>query len=171
MPRIGEHGDVDVRGSANFMKGQFGAPGSNLTRVTTAGGHTMTLNRESAPYLKGFVEELEKGGAPIRSIGGYNYRNIAGSRRLSQHAMGNATTSNSSGAASPRQVSLDGAPHPISSPRRAQVARVGDERFGGLRSSDPAASVQHEGSRGTALRLNDALHASAARPLRPSRTS
>jgi hypothetical protein len=90
MPRIGEHGDVDVRGSANFIRGQFGAPGSNMTRVTTAGGHTMTLNRESAPYLKGFVEELEKGGAPIRSIGGYNYRNITGSNRLSQHAYGNA---------------------------------------------------------------------------------
>lgn len=74
---------------ANFMHGPaLAAAAAQLVR--TAGGHSFQANPESAPYLKGFVEELEKLGAPIRGIGGYNVRNIAGTNRLSQHAYGNA---------------------------------------------------------------------------------
>jgi hypothetical protein len=89
----------DTRGRANFMRGQFGAPGTNLTKITTAGGHSLTVNRESAPYFKGFLEELEKGGAPIHqsALGGYNFRNKVGASGLSQHAYGNAIDVNQLG--------------------------------------------------------------------------
>jgi hypothetical protein len=89
----------DTRGRANFMRGQFGVPGTNLTKITTAGGHSLTVNRESAPYFKGFLEELEKGGAPIHqsALGGYNFRNKVGASGLSQHAYGNAIDVNQLG--------------------------------------------------------------------------
>lgn len=77
------------RSGANYMSGAA-LPYSEHTSVKTAGGNTFTASPESAPYLKGFVEDLEKAGAPIRNIGGHNIRNIAGSNRLSQHAYGNA---------------------------------------------------------------------------------
>lgn len=77
-------------GRANYMSGQHGGIGQNLTTIRTAGGRTFTANAASAPYLKGFVEDLERGGAPINSIGGYNPRHIAGTNKWSQHAYGNA---------------------------------------------------------------------------------
>jgi hypothetical protein len=75
---------------ANLMHGQYGGIGENLQAYRTAGGHTFTANSAGGDQLKGFVEELEAGGAPINSIGGYNPRRIAGSNRWSQHAYGNA---------------------------------------------------------------------------------
>jgi hypothetical protein len=69
-----------------------GAPLSSRDAVSvrTAGGNAFRANPESAPYLQGFVEDLEKAGAPISNIGGHNIRTIAGSNRWSQHAYGNA---------------------------------------------------------------------------------
>jgi uncharacterized membrane protein YgcG len=78
------------RGRANFMHGQYGGPGQNLVTVSTAGGRRLTVNRESAPAIQGFLNELESQGAPITSVGSYAHRNIAGSGRWSQHAFGNA---------------------------------------------------------------------------------
>ncbi len=97
--QIRETLEGDTRGRANFMRGQFGAPGTNLTKITTAGGHSLTVNRESAPYFKGFLEELEKGGAPIHqsALGGYNYRMKVGASGLLQHAYGNAIDVNQLG--------------------------------------------------------------------------
>jgi hypothetical protein len=77
-------------GRANFMRGQFGGIGQNITSVQTAGGHRFTANAASAAAFKGFVQDLEKAAAPISSIGGFNARRIAGSGRWSQHAFGNA---------------------------------------------------------------------------------
>jgi hypothetical protein len=80
--------------AANFMQPgrEFGAPGSHLTRVTTEGGNKFTIHEASAPAFKGFIEDLEKSGAPLGEIGGYNPRpgGIGGTGRMSQHAMGNA---------------------------------------------------------------------------------
>jgi hypothetical protein len=76
-------------GHANFMSGAP-LPSSEAVKVKTAGGNTFTANPASAPYLQGFVEDLEKAGAPITDIGGHNIRTIAGTNRLSQHAYGNA---------------------------------------------------------------------------------
>jgi len=78
---------------ANFMQpNEFGAPGSNITGVKTQGGHNFQINSNSSEAFKRTIEDLESAGAPLGSIGGYNPRpgGIAGTGRLSQHAMGNA---------------------------------------------------------------------------------
>lgn len=86
-------------GRYNFMHGQFGGPGQNLTRVTTRGGHTVTVNQEAAPHFRGFLNDLEAAGAPIHQsqLGGYSDRPIAGRYTKSHHAYGNAVDIDSSG--------------------------------------------------------------------------
>ena len=87
-------GDYDTKDAkANFMKpDEFGPPGSNLTDIETAGGHKFRIHEASSEAFKGFVEELEKQGMPLGTIGGYSPRpgGIGGSGRMSQHSMGNA---------------------------------------------------------------------------------
>jgi len=73
----------------NLMHGQYGGVGQNMTTVT-AGGHRFKVNAASAPYFKGFVDDLVAAGAPIHEIGGYRNTYIAGSHHISQHAYGNA---------------------------------------------------------------------------------
>lgn len=87
------------KGRYNFMHGQFGGPGQNLTRITTRGGHTVTVNKEAAPHFRGFLNDLEAAGAPIHQnhFGGFNDRNIAGRHTKSQHAYGNAVDIDSTG--------------------------------------------------------------------------
>jgi hypothetical protein len=86
---IGPSGIGSGPGRYNFMHGQYGGAGQNQVKVT-AGGKTFTVNAASAPYLKGFVDEIAAAGAPINSVGGLSIRNIAGTGHLSQHAYGNA---------------------------------------------------------------------------------
>lgn len=88
-------GSYDSRTArANFMQpgSEYGAPGQNITSVTTEGGHKFQIHSASAEAFKRTIEDLEKAGAPIGSIGGYSPRpgGIAGSGKMSQHAMGNA---------------------------------------------------------------------------------
>lgn len=86
----GEHpAAVGHVGHANYMRGPLPGP-HDLTRVTTPGGKSVVVNRRSAPAFRGFLTDLEKAGAPLDSIGGYNRRRVAGSGRWSQHAYGNA---------------------------------------------------------------------------------
>jgi hypothetical protein len=82
------------RGSANLMHGQYGAPGTNLTRITTPSGMTASVHKDAAESFQGFLTDLEKSGYKIRDLSGHNNRNIAGSSRLSQHAFGNAVDIN-----------------------------------------------------------------------------
>lgn len=89
-PGGAEASSAPGRGSANHMKGQYGAPGSNLTTITTASGRKVTVHRAAAENFRGFLNELEGSGYKINSLGGYNYRNVRGGSRLSQHAYGNA---------------------------------------------------------------------------------
>src|SRR5262245_20608685 len=77
-------------GQANFMKGQFGGVGENLTTIKTPTGGSIKVNKESAPYFQGFLNDLAKAGAPITDVGGFNPRKIAGSDKWSQHDYGNA---------------------------------------------------------------------------------
>lgn len=82
-----------VSAAANAGKaGLLGAPGQNLTTITTASGARFTVNRAVAANFQGFLNELEASGYNVdaKQSGGYNYRKIAGSRSLSEHAYGNA---------------------------------------------------------------------------------
>ncbi len=89
-PGGGTASSAPGRGSANHMQGQYGAPGSNLTTVTTASGKRATVHKAASANFQGFLNELEASGYKINSLGGFNHRNIRGGNKLSQHAYGNA---------------------------------------------------------------------------------
>lgn len=74
-----------------------GALGEELITVSTRGGRRVTVSREAAPSILGFLNDLEAGGAPLRSIGGYNPRAIAGTNKWSEHAHGGAVDIDQSG--------------------------------------------------------------------------
>ncbi|GAA0029106.1 phage tail tape measure protein [Bradyrhizobium ottawaense] len=81
---------LGLRGKANFMYGQYGSVGQNLTTVTLASGKKLTVNAAAAESFKGFVDELEGSGYKISSIGGYSMRGKRKGGGWSQHAYGNA---------------------------------------------------------------------------------
>jgi hypothetical protein len=64
--------------------------GVGLSKITTAGGLTADVNAKYASQFQSLVKDLEGTGYDIKSIGGYNHRNIAGTNKLSNHAFGNA---------------------------------------------------------------------------------
>lgn len=64
--------------------------GIGLSTISTASGLTADVNAKFASQFQSLVNDLEATGYQIKSIGGYNYRNIAGTRKLSNHAFGNA---------------------------------------------------------------------------------
>jgi hypothetical protein len=72
----------------------------NLQTISLPGGQSWNVYRPAASSFEGFLNELAATGYPVRSSGGFNYRNIAGSDRLSQHAFGTAIDINA--AANPR---------------------------------------------------------------------
>lgn len=67
-----------------------GALGQKLVTVTTQGGKKVTVSEDSAQSILGFLNDLEAGGAPFKSVGGYNPRKIAGTNVWSEHASGRA---------------------------------------------------------------------------------
>lgn len=64
--------------------------GIDLARIATTSGLGADVNAKYAKQFQGFVTDLESTGYKIKSIGGYNYRNIAGTNKLSNHAFGDA---------------------------------------------------------------------------------
>jgi hypothetical protein len=64
--------------------------GSALSQISTSGGLTASVNKKFAENFQGLIDDLEGAGYKIKSLGGYNYRNIAGTNKLSNHAYGNA---------------------------------------------------------------------------------
>ncbi|MFC0243577.1 phage tail tape measure protein [Rhodopseudomonas telluris] len=95
-PTISSHVDagladrLGLRGKANFMNGQYGAPGQNLVQITTPSGKKAWVHAAAAESFQGFVNELESSGYKIKDFGGHSYRNKRGGGGLSQHAYGNA---------------------------------------------------------------------------------
>lgn len=70
--------------------------GVSLSPVTTSNGLTAYVNSNMASRFQGFLGDLEGTGYKINSLDGYNYRNIAGTNKLSHHAFGNAIDINPS---------------------------------------------------------------------------
>jgi hypothetical protein len=64
--------------------------GISLARIATSNGLGADVNAKYAQQFQGFIKDLEGTGYKIKSIGGYNYRNIAGTSKLSNHAFGDA---------------------------------------------------------------------------------
>ena len=82
--------------AANYMTGPPPGAGA-MVPVKTPGGLSLNVNPQAAPYFQGFLTDLEAAGAPIRNVGSFNERKIAGTDQWSQHAYGNAIDINQSG--------------------------------------------------------------------------
>lgn len=86
-----------IKGFANLMHGQYGAPGENQVQIKTPSGKTATVHSAAAESFSGFLKDLEGTGYKIDSLGGLAKRAQAnGSGRISQHAYGNAIDINPS---------------------------------------------------------------------------
>jgi len=69
------------------------APGwedQNLVTIKAPNGQLWRVNRAAAEAFQGLMTDLTAEGYNPMSSGGFNYRDIRGSDRLSQHAYGNA---------------------------------------------------------------------------------
>jgi len=64
--------------------------GAALTTLSTSMGKTVDVASAHAAKFQNMIGWLENQGYDIKSIGGYNYRNIAGTNTLSNHAFGKA---------------------------------------------------------------------------------
>jgi hypothetical protein len=65
---------------------------ADLTRIFSQGGAPFTVSSQYAPKFQALLDDLERSGYAINAqqSGGYNPRNIAGTRTPSQHAFGRA---------------------------------------------------------------------------------
>lgn len=77
-------GLASILGNAGTTK--TGIPLSTIS----ANGHTAPVASQYAGNFQGFLGELQGRGYQINDVQGYNYRNIDGTNRLSNHAYGNA---------------------------------------------------------------------------------
>ncbi len=66
--------------------------GLALSQISAANGMTAKVSSEYAGRFQGLLDDLDKAGYSIRSLGegGYSYRNVAGTNNLSKHAFGEA---------------------------------------------------------------------------------
>jgi hypothetical protein len=62
----------------------------NLTEIEPVPGQRFSVYGPAAGAFVGFLKDLAATGYPVQSSGGFNYRNIRGSDKLSQHAFGTA---------------------------------------------------------------------------------
>lgn len=65
-------------------------PGKGLTTITLPNGSKVTVASNYASKFQGLTQDLWNAGYKFKSVGGYSYRNIAGTNRLSKHATGEA---------------------------------------------------------------------------------
>lgn len=153
-------------GRVNFMRGQYGGPGQNITTVETKAGN-ISVNAVSAPAFQGFINDLVSAGAPIKDIGGFNDRNIAGTHMKSQHAFGNAIDIDQGGRdISPRlKAWSDQNPEVFRSIlRKYNMISGGDFKnpdFGHFEWAGPAQNVQTKVTQATLLDLTQEAEISA----------
>lgn len=62
--------------------------GTKLASIATPWGQHVTVNASAAGKFEALFKGLNALGYHPRSVGGYNYRNIAGTNTLSKHALG-----------------------------------------------------------------------------------
>ena len=91
----------DTSGQADYFRKRGDAPITNendprLTQVGV-GNQKWTVHKEAAPYFQGFLNELADQGAPLRSDGGWNFRQKVGAKGLSEHSWAGAIDVNQDG--------------------------------------------------------------------------
>jgi hypothetical protein len=94
-PTLNAAGLINVPPAANqnispLANAGYTKTGIPLSTISTTNGLTAQVNSQYAGNFQGFVNDLQSQGYQINSIGGYNYRNIAGTNTLSNHAFGDA---------------------------------------------------------------------------------
>jgi hypothetical protein len=62
----------------------------NLQTIEPVAGQRWNVYGPAAAAFSGLIKDLAGEGYPVQSSGGFNYRNIRGSDKLSQHAFGTA---------------------------------------------------------------------------------
>jgi hypothetical protein len=72
------------------MQQLTGPAGRNLVQIAGPNGTRVTVNSRYARQFSGLMNDLWNSGYRFKSVQGYNYRNIAGTNRLSKHATGEA---------------------------------------------------------------------------------
>lgn len=84
-------GPVASAASSIFRSAGTTKGGIPLSQIS-AQGFFAKVNASYADRFQGLLNDLTKAGYPIKSLGegGYSYRNVAGSKNLSNHAFGNA---------------------------------------------------------------------------------
>ena len=87
-------GGASLGARANLPASAFrptGNPaGKGLVTIRTPNGERVTVAANYAGRFSGLLNDLWKAGYHYRSVGGYSYRNIAGTNTLSKHATGEA---------------------------------------------------------------------------------
>lgn len=63
---------------------------ASLTTIRSLTGKTTQVNSAYAGNFQSFLKDLHSEGYSVGALGGYNYRTIAGTDKLSNHAFGNA---------------------------------------------------------------------------------
>lgn len=72
----------------------------NLATIQPVPGQSWQVYKPAAQAFEGLLRDLAASGYPLKSSGGFNYRNIRGGDKLSQHAFGTAIDINA--ASNPR---------------------------------------------------------------------
>jgi D-alanyl-D-alanine carboxypeptidase-like protein len=67
-----------------------GGHGGGLVTIKTPNGGSVTVAKAYASKFAGLMQDLYNAGYHFKSVGGYSYRNIAGTNKLSKHATGEA---------------------------------------------------------------------------------
>jgi D-alanyl-D-alanine carboxypeptidase len=82
-------GSTGGGGAGGYSPAPAGKRGSLVT-ITAPNGQKVTVDSGYAGKFSGLLNDLWRSGYKFKSVGGYNYRNIAGTNTLSKHALGQA---------------------------------------------------------------------------------
>jgi hypothetical protein len=85
----------------------------NLLPVTSPNGQTWNVHKDASTSFQNFLKDLTDAGYNPTSSGGFNYRNIRGTDKLSQHAFGNA-------------IDINAGANPMGSAKNDLPANVGE---------------------------------------------
>lgn len=102
----------------------------NLVPVTSPNGQTWNVHKDAASSFENLLKDLHDAGYIPTSSGGFNYRNIRGTNKLSQHAFGNAIDINA--ATNPQGSAKTDLP-----PNTAELAAKHGLEWGGLWKNKP----------------------------------
>lgn len=88
IPSSSSLGIGGMGGTAQVTGSFTDSHGTHLVSIKTPWGQNVTVNAAKAGTFAKFLSGINALGYHPKSVGGYNYRNIAGTNTLSKHALG-----------------------------------------------------------------------------------